>query len=87
MCQRRHTDGGPTTHDPLTGLPNRGLVLDRLDQALRLGVVAEGVEYFHQLEVLHRLGCDALQGYLLAHPGSADGLPARAPPALLSPVA
>jgi diguanylate cyclase (GGDEF)-like protein len=62
------------------------LAIVSLAQALRLGVVAEGVEYFHQLEVLHRLGCDAVQGYLLAHPGPADGLPAQAPPALLSSV-
>ncbi|HKN92581.1 MAG TPA: EAL domain-containing protein, partial [Acidimicrobiia bacterium] len=31
------------------------LAIVSLAQALRLGVVAEGVEYFHQLEALHRL--------------------------------
>jgi len=62
------------------------LAIVSLAQALRLGVVAEGVEYFHQLEVLHRLGCDGVQGFLLAQPGAADGLPAHAPPALLTPV-
>ncbi len=63
------------------------LAIVSLAQALRLGVVAEGVEYFHQLEALHRLGCDAVQGFLLGRPAPADGLPALAPPALLSPVA
>ena len=58
-----------------------------LAQALRLDVVAEGVEHVHQLEALHRLGCDAVQGFLLARPGPADRLPAQAPPALLSSVA
>ena len=62
------------------------LAIVSLAQALRLGVVAEGVEYFHQLEVLHRLGCDAVQGFLLARPGPADRLPAQAPPALLTSV-
>ena len=62
------------------------LAIVSLAQALRLEVVAEGVEHFHQLEALHRLGCDAVQGYLLARPGSADALPVSAPPALLTPV-
>jgi diguanylate cyclase (GGDEF)-like protein len=62
------------------------LAIVSLARALRLDVVAEGVEYFHQLEALHRLGCDAVQGFLLGRPGPADGLPAQAPPALLSPV-
>jgi EAL domain-containing protein (putative c-di-GMP-specific phosphodiesterase class I) len=48
--------------------------------------VAEGVEHFHQLEALHRLGCDAVQGFLLARPAAADGLPTQAPPALLTTV-
>jgi diguanylate cyclase (GGDEF)-like protein len=62
------------------------LAIVSLAQALRLEVVAEGVEHFHQLEALHRLGCDAVQGYLLARPGPPDALPESAPPALLSPV-
>ena len=49
-------------------------------------MVAEGVEHFHQLEALHRLGCDAVQGFLLARPAPADGLPDHAPPPLLTPV-
>jgi diguanylate cyclase (GGDEF)-like protein len=62
------------------------LAIVSLAQALRLEVVAEGVEHFHQLEALHRLGCDAVQGYLLARPAPADGLPVQAPPALLTTV-
>ena len=51
------------------------LAIVSLAEALRLEVVAEGVEHFHQLEALHRLGCDAVQGFLLGRPGPADGLP------------
>ena len=63
------------------------LAIVSLAQALRLEVVAEGVEHFHQLEALHRLGCDAVQGFLLARPAPADGLPVLAPPALLTSAA
>ena len=62
------------------------LAIMSLAQALRLDVIAEGVEHFHQLEALHHLGCGAVQGYLLARPGPADTLPFLAPPALLSSV-
>jgi diguanylate cyclase (GGDEF)-like protein len=62
------------------------LAIVSLAQALRLAVVAEGVEHFHQLEALHHLGCDAVQGFLLGRPAAADGLPAQAPPALLSAI-
>ena len=62
------------------------LAIVSLAQALRLEVVAEGVEHFHQLEALHRLGCDAVQGFLLAPPRPADVLPRQAPPALLTSV-
>jgi diguanylate cyclase (GGDEF)-like protein len=57
-----------------------------LARALRLSVVAEGVEHPDQLHALQRLGCNAVQGFLLARPAPADGLPEQAPPALLSPV-
>ena len=63
------------------------LAIISLAQALRLDVVAEGVEHFHQLQALHRLGCNAVQGFLLGRPTSADGLPTHAPPVLLTPVA
>jgi EAL domain-containing protein (putative c-di-GMP-specific phosphodiesterase class I) len=45
-----------------------------LAQALRLSVVAEGVESPGQLEMLRRFGCDAVQGYLYAPPLSADAV-------------
>jgi EAL domain-containing protein (putative c-di-GMP-specific phosphodiesterase class I) len=62
------------------------LAIVSLAEALRLEVVAEGVEHFHQLDALHRLGCDGIQGFLLARPAPADRLPEHAPPALLTPV-
>jgi diguanylate cyclase (GGDEF)-like protein len=62
------------------------LAIVSLARALRLDVVAEGVESPGQLDALQRLGCDAVQGFLLGRPGPADGLPAQAPPALLAPV-
>ena len=43
-----------------------------LGQALDLKIVAEGVETVAQQEFLAHLGCDTLQGFLLAHPMSAD---------------
>ena len=43
-----------------------------LGQALGLRIVAEGVETSTQRAFLTRLGCDALQGYLLGHPLPAD---------------
>jgi EAL domain-containing protein (putative c-di-GMP-specific phosphodiesterase class I) len=50
----------------------RGIV--DLAHALRLDVVAEGVETERQRDVLVRLGCDKLQGYLFAKPMSAATL-------------
>ncbi|MEO8492261.1 EAL domain-containing protein [Pseudomonas sp.] len=43
-----------------------------LGQALGLRIVAEGVETDVQQSFLTRLGCNALQGYLLGHPLPAD---------------
>ena len=40
----------------------------RLAHALDLEVVAEGVERSEQLDILRALGCDLVQGHLLAHP-------------------
>jgi diguanylate cyclase (GGDEF)-like protein len=37
-------------------------------RALDIDVIAEGVETRHQLAQLHRLGCDAVQGFLLGRP-------------------
>ena len=42
--------------------------------ALRLRVVAEGMETADQLAELRRLDCDAVQGYLLARPARPDVL-------------
>ena len=39
-----------------------------LGRALRLGVIAEGVESRAQLELLMNEGCDAVQGYLFSKP-------------------
>lgn len=43
-----------------------------LGQTLDLRVVAEGVETAEQQEFLTSLGCETLQGYLLAYPMKAD---------------
>ncbi|MDE2394158.1 MAG: EAL domain-containing protein [Burkholderiales bacterium] len=45
-----------------------------LAKALELKVVAEGVETPGQNEILRRLGCDELQGFLFARPMSARSL-------------
>lgn len=46
-----------------------------LGRSLGATVVAEGVETQPQLRALERVGCDAVQGFLLARPGPADALP------------
>ena len=46
----------------------------QLAQALKLKVVAEGVETDEQFQVLRQLGCDELQGFLFAKPMSARAL-------------
>jgi len=40
----------------------------QMAKALNLNVIAEGVESEHQKEILSALGCDELQGFLLAQP-------------------
>jgi diguanylate cyclase (GGDEF)-like protein len=50
-----------------------------LGKTLGLKIVAEGVETVEQQELLTRLGCNALQGYLLGSPVSADELPRMLP--------
>ena len=53
-------------------------------RALRMRTLAEGVENDGQVEALRELGCDAAQGFHLAHPGPPDDIerlltePARA---------
>ncbi|MCL1468863.1 putative bifunctional diguanylate cyclase/phosphodiesterase [Argonema galeatum] len=39
-----------------------------LGQSLNMSVVAEGVETVEQLECLHQLGCEEMQGYLFSEP-------------------
>ncbi len=46
----------------------------KLGQALHLKVVAEGVETEGQYQILRRLGCNELQGFLFAKPMSAKAL-------------
>ncbi len=43
-----------------------------LARSLGLRVVAEGVENLRQMEVLHRLGCNLMQGYLFSRPRLPD---------------
>lgn len=42
-------------------------------RAMRLDVVAEGVETTDQLEWVRRMGCGYIQGYLVGRPGPASG--------------
>jgi EAL domain-containing protein (putative c-di-GMP-specific phosphodiesterase class I) len=54
------------------------LVQALVDLAHRLGatLVAEGVETVGERDTLCALGCDLLQGYLLARPGTIEAIPA-----------
>ncbi|MAR91747.1 MAG: hypothetical protein CML06_12815 [Pseudomonadales bacterium] len=45
-----------------------------LAKSFHKSVIAEGVETREQLQVLKQMGCDAMQGYLLARPLTADNL-------------
>jgi diguanylate cyclase (GGDEF)-like protein/PAS domain S-box-containing protein len=45
-----------------------------MSHSLGLRVVAEGVETPRQLQILHELGCDAVQGYLISRPLPAEEL-------------
>jgi predicted signal transduction protein with EAL and GGDEF domain/DNA-binding response OmpR family regulator len=45
-----------------------------LARSLGLRVIAEGVETLRQMEVLHRLGCGVMQGFLFSRPTDADTL-------------
>jgi EAL domain-containing protein (putative c-di-GMP-specific phosphodiesterase class I) len=48
----------------------------QMAKALKLAVVAEGVETMDQLTALQRLGCDLAQGYFFAKPTSAEAMTA-----------
>ncbi|MDP8986062.1 MAG: EAL domain-containing protein [Pseudomonadota bacterium] len=61
----------------LDSCPDARAVVDaviRLAHALGLKVVAEGVETAAQRDILRKLGCDELQGFLFAKPMPADAL-------------
>ncbi len=45
-----------------------------LARALGLRVIAEGVENIRQMDVLHRLGCGVMQGFLFSRPIPPDDL-------------
>ena len=47
-----------------------------LARALRLRVVAEGVENLRQMEALHRQGCSLMQGFLFSKPQPPDDIEA-----------
>ena len=47
-----------------------------LARSLGLRVVAEGVETLRQMEVLHRLGCTVMQGFLFSRPKMPDEIEA-----------
>ncbi len=47
-----------------------------LARSLGLRVVAEGVENLRQMEVLHRLGCTVMQGFLFSRPQLPDAIEA-----------
>ena len=69
---------------------NRALVenLVRLAKALKLTVVAEGVETAEQAAFLAAVGCDLAQGFHFARPAAADAvLPLLTTPPHRSPAA
>jgi len=57
--------------------PNDAAIVDAIiamARALRLKVVAEGVETQEHLDFLRGLGCDQIQGYFFSRPLPADGM-------------
>ena len=60
------------------GERNRAVVesIIKMAHALELRVVGEGIETNEQLEMMARLGCDEIQGYLISHPLPADEITA-----------
>jgi len=60
--------------NPQTNAIVRGIV--DLAHALKLNVVAEGVEEPEQREILEGFGCDSMQGWLYSRPVPAEQIPA-----------
>ena len=60
------------SNDALSGNGAIVQAIVTLAQQLGLRVVAEGVETTEELEVLRRLGCDFVQGYLFSRPMSVE---------------
>jgi len=60
------------SNDALSGNGAIVQAIVTLAQQLGLRVVAEGVETPEELEVLRRLGCDFVQGYLFSRPMSVE---------------
>jgi EAL domain-containing protein (putative c-di-GMP-specific phosphodiesterase class I) len=63
-------------NDAVTSPDSRLIVkaIIELAQGLGLTATAEGVETRDQLRLLHELGCDVAQGYLISHPLDPDTL-------------
>jgi EAL domain-containing protein (putative c-di-GMP-specific phosphodiesterase class I) len=66
----------------VTGLIGNGTSLPLITaviaaaKALHMTVIAEGVETEEQFQILRRIGCDVLQGYLISKPLRACDIPA-----------
>ena len=69
------------------GYEARAIIRAIIELAHTLGmeVVAEGVETVEQVEILRLLGCDQLQGYLLARPMPSDEFEQRCLAAAVAP--
>ena len=59
-------------HDPTTQTIVEGVI--GLAHKLGIQVIAEGVEEAAQLEILRRVNCDYVQGFLLSRPQPPEGL-------------
>lgn len=59
-----------------TSFEDKALVemIIQLAKLFKLSVVAEGVEKQEQLNVLNKLGCDSIQGYLISRPERPEAL-------------